>query len=102
MNTEKALGVRKPRWISACGWFALVCIVTPFAIPLAEVLFHVYIPRTVIPGLMLVVFWPLFLIWILGTVIHRAQAHQAQLTAAALMKAAQQAALQQRQPGGKP
>lgn len=76
--------MQKPRWVSVAGWLALICVVTPFGIPLAESLGRVRIPVTVVPGLMLVAFVPLAALWFVGSIIHRMRMYSARLVASAL------------------
>ena len=88
MLPTSGLSLKKPAWVRVCGWLAWVCLITPFCMSWVEVILSMKFPRTVYPGLMLLAFFPLFILWCLGTVVHRVQLSQANLTAAALRKSA--------------
>jgi hypothetical protein len=76
----------KPGWIRFLGWLSLALLVTPVCIPLAEMLSGQRIPRTVIPGLMLVAFFPCFIVWLLASIVHHIVRWSARARAEALAK----------------
>jgi hypothetical protein len=101
MSDVKGLSVRKPGWLRVIGWSAFVCFLIPVVIPLVEITSHYRIPRTVWPGFCLMAFFVLGPVWALGSIIHRAQTHQAKLTAAYLMNAERERQATAARQGGK-
>jgi hypothetical protein len=81
--------IRKSSFFSICGWVALVCIAVAFGVPLFEVTTGIRVPRTVWPGLSLVAFFPLALVWLVGTLVHRSRIKRARIQAEAFVEAAQ-------------
>jgi hypothetical protein len=80
---------RKSYFLTFCGWVALVCIAVALGVPLFEVTTGIRVPRTVWPGLMLVASFPLALIWLVGTLVHRSRVRRAKIQAEAFAEAAQ-------------
>lgn len=80
---------RKSRFLTFCGWMALICIAISFGVPLFEVVTQIRVPRTVWPGFAFIAFWPFFLIWCVGTMIHRSRIRRARIQAEAFAEVAQ-------------
>jgi hypothetical protein len=79
---------RKSLFIRFCGWMALVCMAVVLGVPLFDVTTGVSVPKTVWPGFMLVAFFPLALIWLVGTLVHRSRVRRARIQAEAFAEAA--------------
>jgi hypothetical protein len=75
-------------FIRFCGWMALVCMAAVLGVPLFEVTTGIRAPVTVWPGFMLVAFFPLALIWFVGTLVHRSRVRRARIQAEAFAEAA--------------
>lgn len=101
MSETQRSPLDKPVWIRVVGWLALVCFLVPICIPLAEVLSHTRIPRTVWPGYCDVAFFPLWIVWSLATMIHRVHKRRAEQNARALIEAAKLAELRAKQNAGR-
>jgi hypothetical protein len=85
------VSVHKPKWVSFCGWAFVACLGFGAAVPLAKVLVHAPEPSSLFAGLVTLLSVPLLLLWILGTLVHRARARGAEMQAAAMMAAARKA-----------
>jgi hypothetical protein len=97
MNEKQVSPLDKPLWIRVIGWLDLLCLLVPMCVPLAEVVSHVRIPRTVWPGYCFLAFFPLFWVWALASILHRMHVRRAKQGAAAMLQAALRAQAQVKQ-----
>ena len=81
----------KPMWVRVVGWYTLAGASLVLGVPAVEVMTAYHLPRTVWPGFVLLSLFPSLVLWLFGTIVHRARVASMVNMAAAMKRAAARA-----------
>lgn len=74
----------KPAWIRCVGWLSLFLLIVPLAWPISERLAGHALERSNLPGYMWALFVPVFLLWLIASLVSGIVRYSAKMKAQAL------------------